>query len=129
MSTVGKVTVASPEPGVRVVSLVGEHDLASAGELREVLREAIDVGSGVVVRLQLAEFIDSTTLGVIVGALRRAREAGRGFALVVTEPDGAVHRALELSGLLRIFPVFGDDAEAIAAVRAGEIRDGIGAVD
>jgi anti-anti-sigma factor len=115
-----EITTADGGGGVAVISLAGEHDLATAGDLRALLREKLGNGSSVVVRLDLATFIDST----ILGGLRRARDAGRGFAVVIGRGDGAVsvNTTLEVSGLMRIFPVFADEEAAIASARANEIR-------
>ena len=105
---------------VTLVRLVGELDVASVGQLRDSLQQ---VGSDrhVVVVLTMASFIDSTILGVLLGALRRAKEEKRGFVFAL-EPDaasGAIDRLLAMSGLLRIFPVYASVEEATAAAASG----------
>jgi anti-sigma B factor antagonist len=105
---------------VTLVRLVGELDVASVAQLRDGLQQ---VGSdrNVVVVLTMASFIDSTILGVLLGALRRAKEERRGFVFAL-EPDaasGAIDRLLEMSGLLRIFPVYASVEEASAAAASG----------
>ena len=69
-----------------VISLAGEVDLYTAPEFKEALLEAIaDGAKTVVVDLTDTTFIDSTTLGVLVGGLKRLRPDGRTLALVCSE--------------------------------------------
>jgi anti-anti-sigma factor len=107
--------------GVTLVRLVGELDVASVAELRDRLQLVGGEGRHVVVVLTMASFIDSTILGVLLGALRRAKEERRGFVFAL-EPDaasGAIDRLLEMSGLLRIFPVYASVEAATAAAASG----------
>ena len=61
-----------------VISLAGEVDLYTAPEFKQQLLEVIDQGGrDVVVDLSDTTFIDSTTLGVLVGGERRGRDRGR----------------------------------------------------
>jgi anti-sigma B factor antagonist len=113
------ITVTDDD-GVSIVELQGEHDLASASEVRDALELAVSDGRPVVVELTLTDFIDSSILGVLLGGLRRAREVDLGFVFVVqSDDDGAVSRTLAGSGLLAFFPVRGSLEEATAAARGG----------
>ncbi len=106
--------------GVSIVELRGEHDLATAADVRTVLERSIAARRATVVELSLTDFIDSSILGVLLAGLRQAREAGLGFVFVVQSDDsGAVNRTLAGSGLLAFFPVRGSLAEATTAARAG----------
>jgi anti-sigma B factor antagonist len=90
--------------GAVVVRLEGELDAETTTEVRERLGDLILNGElTVVVDLQHITFIDSTALGVLVGALRRLRE--RGGDLVLSAPTTAVQRAIEVSGLGEVFTV------------------------
>jgi anti-sigma B factor antagonist len=94
----------TPALGAVVLGLEGELDAESATEVRERLGDLILHGVlTVVVDLQHLTFIDSTGLGVLVGAVRRLRE--RGGDLVLSAPPPAVLRAIEVSGLAEIFTV------------------------
>ncbi|HWD52036.1 MAG TPA: STAS domain-containing protein [Acidimicrobiales bacterium] len=98
--------------GVSVLTVTGEIDMATAPDLRErlVALEA-DRISAIVVDLTGVSFIDSTALGVLVGAYRRQEEAGGTLKLVVTEPR--VRKVLEITDLTSVFPVFTSVDEAV----------------
>jgi anti-sigma B factor antagonist len=81
-----------------VLAVEGELDLAVAPWLRDQL-DALFVGgaSSVVIDMTDATFLDSTALGVLVGALNRCRDLGGEVHLVVSEPQ--VLRVLRITGL------------------------------
>ncbi len=119
-SDASPIVVDRSNPGLVVLGLSGEHDVSTAGELRSELRDAHLEQRSVVLELSFTEFVDSTVLGVIVGALRRAREAGQGFVLVVSDdPSGPVNRLLEMTGLGALFPLFTTRQPAIDAASVG----------
>jgi anti-sigma B factor antagonist len=110
----------SDDNGVSVIELRGEHDLATATEVRDVLKRAVAEGRPSVVELTLTDFIDSSILGVLLAGLRHARDANLGFVFVVQADDtGAVQKTLAGSGLLAFFPVRGSLEAATAAAREG----------
>ena len=85
--------------GWTVLSATGEIDVAAAPDLREQLVDLIEAGHDqLVVDLEGVDFIDSTGLGVLVGAVRRARAA-----------DGDVRLVCTNSRLLKVFDVTGLD--------------------
>ena len=57
---------------VVVVVVEGEHDIYTAPTLRERLDEALGKGGGIVVDLTAATFVDSSVLGALLDARRRA---------------------------------------------------------
>lgn len=72
---------------VPVLSVAGEIDVATKSALRGALDEKFDAGhSTIVVDLRDVTFLDSTGLGVLVGALKRCREADGDLRLVVDTP-------------------------------------------
>ena len=71
-----------------VIELGGEVDLYTAPEFKERMVELIESGKKqIVVDLSKATFIDSTTLGVLVGGVKRLRPAGGSLALVCTDEN------------------------------------------
>lgn len=96
-----------------VVEVGGEVELHSASQLRDELMRASEVENPcVVVDLSRVTFIDSTGLGVLVGALKRVRERG---ALSLVCPQRAVKRVFEITGLTQVFPMFDTLEEAVAS--------------
>jgi anti-sigma B factor antagonist len=106
---------------VIVVAIEGEHDIYTAPALRERLDEALERGGGVVVDLTRATFVDSSVLGALLDARRRALEAGQGFVVCVGEAvEPGVRRILDITGLVPVLPVIeGRDAAIEAARSAG----------
>ena len=101
--------------GVPVVAAFGEIDVATAPPLRDRLQALIAAGSPtVVVDLLGVTFLDSTALGVLVGALKRCREAGGDLPLVITEPR--LLKVFEITGLTGVFPIHSSVAEAAGSV-------------
>ncbi len=105
--------------GVPVVHLKGEIDLHTCPELRTALQGLMDRGHYRLV-LGLAEvpYLDSAALGVLVDAVRRARENGGGIYLVQVAPF--VQRAFEITRLIKIFELHSGIAEAQAAAKQSE---------
>lgn len=101
-----------------VISLAGEVDLYTAPEFKQQLLEVIDQGGrDVVVDLSNTTFIDSTTLGVLVGGVKRLRPAGGSLALVCTDEN--ITKIFEITGLDRVFPIHSSRDEALDAVSSG----------
>lgn len=80
------------------VKVSGEVDVSCANELRDALAEAQGhEPQRVVVDLADVPYIDSTGIGVLVGAARRAREGHSRFE--VANPQRNVARVLSLLGV------------------------------
>jgi anti-sigma B factor antagonist len=95
------------------VSLSGDVDLYTAPELKSVLYRLIDGGARrIVVDLTSATFIDSTTLGVLLGALKHFRPSGGELVLVCADPN--IRRIFEITLLDRVFAIFETRELAIA---------------
>jgi anti-sigma B factor antagonist len=96
---------------VPVIAVGGEIDVATAPQLRESLHRIIAQGEAtVVVDLLDVTFLDSTALGVLVGALKRCRELGGDLHVVVTDPR--IVKIFEITGLTKVFPIADSLAEA-----------------
>jgi anti-sigma B factor antagonist len=99
--------------GWTIAAASGEIDVATAPGLRERLVSLIADGAHrVVVDLEDVDFIDSTGLGVLVGAVRRARGADGDVRLVCT--NSRLLKIFEVTGLDEVF-VIADSAAAAAA--------------
>ena len=98
-----------------VISLAGEVDLYTAPEFKQQLLEVIDQGGrDVVVDLSDTTFIDSTTLGVLVGGVKRLRTNDGQLALVCS--DRNITKIFEITGLDRVFPIYKSRDEALKNV-------------
>jgi anti-sigma B factor antagonist len=96
-----------------VLTVAGEVDLYTAPRLKERLSELTGSGrSRLAVDLQGVEFMDSTGLGVLIGALKRCKEAGGTLALV--GPREPVVKVLAITGLDKVFSI-GDTVEDASA--------------
>jgi anti-sigma B factor antagonist len=105
-STEPTIEVRSPQPGAALVVLSGEHDLHSADRLRQTTDDMLFGNEHLIVDLSRAEFIDSTIIGVLVEAMKKADGRDRKFSVVVGTVPG-VERILEITGglgLLNIVP-------------------------
>jgi anti-sigma B factor antagonist len=98
-----------------VFVLHGEVDLHVSPELRARLTDAIESGaSGVVVDLSHVTFLDSMSLGVLLGALKLLRARGGELRLVVPSPE--LRRIFELTLLDEVFALARTRQEAFASV-------------
>lgn len=88
-----------------VVRAAGEIDAFGAPDLRHRLDEALAGGGRrpIVVDLSAVEFLDSTALGVVVGAYRRATERDRGLTIVA--PRGHARRIFRHTSLDAVLPL------------------------
>lgn len=104
------------EGGWTVVDVKGEVDLFTAPKLREHIVGLVeDDERSIIVNLADVEFMDSTGLGVLVGALKRLKEKDGHLALVC--PQGSVLRVLTVTGLNKVFAIYNSVEEAITADR------------
>lgn len=115
----GGLEVERTDAGVAIVTISGEHDLGTAPQLRGRLGELLDAGTPLVVDLTPASFIDSSILGAVLEAHRRAGEGGAGLAVAHAGEAGVVHRLLEVTGLRERLPVHATREAAIAAAADG----------
>jgi anti-anti-sigma factor len=83
-----------------VVVLRGEHEAYTADKLAKQVGALLDEGLPIMIDLREAEFIDSTVVGVLIAARRRADERRLRLELVLGRETGwPVRRLLEITGL------------------------------
>jgi anti-sigma B factor antagonist len=101
-----------------VVAVSGEVDLFTAPEFKQRVMAPIAAGvDHVVVDLMATTFIDSSSLGVLIGAHRRLKS--RGGRLAVACDNEAIVKTFRITGLDGVFAIagsveaaLGEDAEA-----------------
>lgn len=99
------------DEGVCTLALDGEVDVYTAPKLKEHLVSAIEDGcSNVIIDMNQVSFIDSSGLGVLVSALRRARERD-GAVRIVCDRDNIL-KIFRITGLDKVFPIFANVDEA-----------------
>jgi anti-sigma B factor antagonist len=109
-----KISDEEIDDQTHVISLGGEIDLYTAPEFKERMVELIEAGKkNIVVDLSEATFIDSTTLGVLVGGVKRLRPSGGGLALVCTDQN--ISKIFEITGLDRVFSIQDSRENALAS--------------
>jgi anti-sigma B factor antagonist len=106
------------EGKAHVVAVSGEVDLFTAPEFKQ--RVTAPIGAGVdhvIVDLTQTTFIDSSSLGVLIGAHRRLQQ--RGGRLVVVCDSEAILKTFRITGLDGVFTIvnsvedaLGEDAQA-----------------
>ena len=98
-----------------VISLAGEVDLYTAPEFKQQLLDVIGRGGkDVIVDFSNTTFIDSTTLGVLVGGVKRLRTNDGQLSLVCS--DRNITKIFEITGLDRVFTIYPTRDEAVASV-------------
>jgi anti-sigma B factor antagonist len=103
------------EAGHYVIAARGEIDLFTAPELKQVITEVIENGERrVAIDLSEVSFLDSTALGVLIGAVKRLRS--RGGALAVVNTDSSIAKTFEITGLDQIFTIVASRTEALEAL-------------
>src|SRR5919201_2508944 len=103
------------EGNAYVISLAGEVDLYTAPEFKQQLLDVIGQGGkDVIVDFSETTFIDSTTLGVLVGGVKRLRTNDGQLSLVCS--DRNITKIFEITGLDRVFTIYGSRDEAVSAI-------------
>jgi anti-anti-sigma factor len=98
-----------PDRDVVRVSPVGDVDLSTVGEIRDVLRELSRVGfSRLVLDLRGTTFLDSTGLHLILEEYAAAQADGAQLVLLAGPPE--VQRVFDLTGLGAQLP-FSNEAD------------------
>jgi len=97
-----------------IIEVGGEVDVYTAPRLREAIVAAIDAGNTrLVIDVEKVAFLDSTGLGVLVGALKRVRADGGSLDIVCTH-----ERLLKIFDITGLDKVFGLHTSVDAAMAA-----------
>ena len=103
-----------------VVGVLGEIDLFTAPEFKQRVAAPIDAGvRSVIVDLTETTFIDSSSLGVLIGAHRRLK--ARGGALTIVCAEESIAKTFRITGLDGVFRIV---STLDAAVHDGVVAAG-----
>ncbi len=87
-----------------VIGVGGEIDVYTAPRLREKLDSVLDSEiASLCVDLTDVNFLDSTGLGVLVGAMKRVNERGGRLLVVCARPH--ILKVFEVTGLTSVFDI------------------------
>jgi anti-anti-sigma factor len=98
-------------PRVALIALIGEHDIST----RQLLFDAVERARQrprVVIDLAACSFLDSSILGVLFSAHAQCDR----LAIVLPDSDNIVHRAVGISGVRDVIPVFETLEDAFRSV-------------
>lgn len=92
------VITTQPTPELYTIVVEGEGDISNASKLRDAIDLALEQPTDTV-QLDFAQvaYIDSTGIGVLVGAAHHAEERGKRFSVAHVQP--AVMRVMQLLGV------------------------------
>ena len=100
--------------GIEVIDVAGTIDISSAPRLRELLIDLVSTDNcQLIVNMDQVEFLDSTGLGVLVGALKRVRAHDGSLDLVCTRER--ILKLFRITGLTKVFGIHETVDQAIAA--------------
>ena len=101
----------------QAVEVQGEIDVYTSPRVKETINELIEKGHyQLVINLEGVRYIDSTGLGVLIGALKKVREHNGRILLVCTNPQ--IKKIFNITGLVKIFEIFKDEDEALQILAA-----------
>lgn len=108
MEFVSSTGVGDSGIGINLVSCSGDLDLETVGEFTDQVLPLLVGGSPtLIIDLSGVGFMDSTGLGGLITALKRARQAEIELELVVnTERTERVLQLLALTGVDILFPIY-----------------------
>lgn len=103
-----ELTIATkPAPEVYGIAVTGEVDISNAAKLRDAIDMALEQPTEAVeLDFEHVAYIDSTGVGVLVGAAHHAQEHGKRFSIVHAQP-----------GVMRVAQLLGVDKEISITAR------------
>ncbi len=98
-----------------IFDVSGDIDLANSPEIRKALLREVKENRTpkVVMNLSKVRYIDSSGVASLVEGLKASRDAGSRFILYGLSPTA--REVLQLSRLLKIFEVYDNEEQAMAA--------------
>lgn len=119
----GVIHVVTETDGIIAISLEGDFDLANAPTLGERVSQGLDTGTGLIIDLSDATFIDSTVIQVLVQAARAGAERGKPVVLQLGTA-AEVERTIKIVGIERVLPRAHERQHAVAMIRQRHAADG-----
>ena len=106
---------------IEVLHISGRLDLVSSSALKDQVRQRLqDHRVQIVLDCERLDFINSSGLGALVSALKDVRLSGGRLTLCRLAPY--VDEIFEITGLKRVFDVYGSVADAVGSY-AAQLRE------
>ena len=110
-----KVDIKEGE-GCNILNVCGDVDVYTSPKVKESINALIEKEIyNIVVNLEDVRYVDSTGLGVWIGALKRVKEHNGNIVLVCTNPQ--IKKIFQITGLVKIFSIFANNEDAIGALK------------
>lgn len=107
-----KVSAKALKEKAHVVEVQGEIDVYTSPRVKEVINDLIEKGHyNLIVNLEGVRYIDSTGLGVLIGALKKVKEHEGTICLICTNPQ--IKKIFNITGLVKIFSICKNEDEAL----------------
>jgi len=88
------------------IDLIGEVDIYTAGQLKEAFIKIIEERKeSIKINAEGLEYIDSTGLGVLIGALKRLKQENKD--IIIYNVKASIKKLLNITGLDKIFIIEG----------------------
>ncbi|QEK10889.1 STAS domain-containing protein [Crassaminicella thermophila] len=95
------------EENIWLMDIIGEVDIYTANELKETLRKMLDEHvDNIKINCSELTYIDSTGLGVLIGALKRLKKENKN--IIIVNPKQNISKLLKITGLNKIFILEGE---------------------
>ncbi len=114
----GTVALERHAPGVAIVTLRGEHDLATRAEINATLAR-VGGEADVLVDLSQCSFIDSSVIGALVAAFQTFAEGGRRLELAIPSEAVTIQRVAKVAGLATFLAIHETREAGLASISAG----------
>jgi len=112
-----KIDTKTLNNAAQVVEVQGEIDVYTSPKVKEIITELIEKGNyNLIINLEGVRYIDSTGLGVLIGALKRVREKDGCINLVCNNPQ--IKKIFNITGLVKIFGIYKTEEEASKALES-----------
>ena len=106
-------TATRERTGSTIVDVTGDIDMGTSPGLRKTLLESLKKTPRLVVNMREVRYVDSSGIASLVEVLKEARNKQK--RLVLYGLNAAVHEALQLTRLTKIFEIRETEEEALQA--------------
>ena len=112
-----KIEARAMADDTQAIEVHGEIDVYTSPKVKEIITELIEKGNyNLIINLEGVRYIDSTGLGVLIGALKKVREKDGCINLVCNNPQ--IKKIFNITGLVKIFGIFKTEEEAQKGLHA-----------